>query len=101
MKELDIPPEVLGADDGVEFVRFWVAGGQDHVSLLVGAMGDTEVQQWGMILADISMHVIRGLKQDGSQDSEAVLRAKIEQSYFNRLKKGGDNISGSLLGTRQ
>jgi len=103
MRELEIPQGVFEAEDGVELIRFWVAGGEDHVTLNIGGMGDNdhEAGQWGMILADLSCHIIRGMKQDGSPDSEAVLRTKIEQGYLGRLKAGNANITGSLLGTRQ
>jgi hypothetical protein len=64
-------------------------------------MGDREVVQWGMILADISIHIIRGLIQDGATDSPEVLRAELEKSYLGRLKSKDTDYSGSLLGSRQ
>ena len=103
MRELVIPPAAFEDADSIEFIRFWVAGGQDHVSLHIGGMGehDHEAMQWGMMLADISTHIVRGMVQDGSPDSEEVLRAKIEQGYLTRLKRKDVNFTGSLLGTRQ
>jgi hypothetical protein len=101
MRELVIPPAVFESDDSVEFVRFWIAGGREHISLNIGAMGEHEVKQWGMMLADLSAHIIRGLIQDGATDSESVLRANMEQAYLGRLKRSDGNHTGSLLGTRQ
>ena len=100
MKELVVPTGVLEHDDGVEFVRMWVAGGEDHVSLNIGAMGDREVVQWGMILADISIHIIRGLVQDGATESPEILRAELEKAYLGRLKNKDADYSGCLLGSR-
>jgi hypothetical protein len=101
MKELIIPPAVFESDDSVEFIRLWIADGREHVSLNIGAMGDEEVEQWGMMLADLSIHIIRGLIQDGAAENEATLRANIERAYLGRLKRGNGNHTGSLLGTRQ
>jgi len=101
MRELVIPPAAFEYDDSVEFIRVWIAGGREHISLHVGAMGEDEIEQWGMMLADLSTHIIRGLIQDGASDNEAVLRANIEQAYLARLKRSGVNHTGSLLGTRQ
>ncbi len=80
----------------------WVAGGEDHVSLHVGAMGEREVAQWGMILADISVHVIRALMLDGATDSAEILRHQLEQAYLGRLASRQDgDYSGSLIGSKQ
>ena len=101
MRELDIPPEALSYDDAIKFIRFWVAGGSDHVSLHVGAMGDQELHQWGMMIADITVHVIRALRQDGSIESDERMRASIERGYIDRLKVKGVDYSGSLIVTKQ
>jgi hypothetical protein len=101
MDELRIPDEIEKLDDATEFVRFWIAGGYDYVSLNVGAMGEDDVFQWGMILADISVHIIRALRQDGATASEEELRAQIENGYSTRLKTNGVEYTGVIGGTRQ
>jgi len=101
MGELEIPTGIPELDESDEFLRFWIGGGEDYVSLRVGAMGEHEVQQWGMILADISDHIIRALRQDGNTHSEEELRAEMERAYLERLKDKNRNLSGSMIGSRQ
>jgi hypothetical protein len=101
VRELHIPSGVESSDDAGEFVRFWIADGSDLVALHVGAMGENEPDQWGMILADISIHVVRALQQMGSHASDEELRAQIEKGYLQRLKAKNIAHSGSVLGTRQ
>ncbi len=100
MKDLSIPESISVNDDAVEFVRFWIAGGEDHVVLNIGAMGDREVVQWGMILADISVHIIRGLQQNGSLETADALRSELERAYVGRLKDKDPSYSGQLAGVR-
>jgi hypothetical protein len=99
--ELEIPASLVEAEEADEFIRFWIADGEDHVALRVGAMGDNEVSQWGMILADISVHIIRALRLDGSSKSAEEARAEIERAYLDRLKDKGASYSGSILGAKQ
>jgi Domain of unknown function (DUF5076) len=99
MQELLIPPEALNSDDAQEFIRFWVADGADHVSLHVGAMGDRETMQWGMMIADITVHIVKALRLKGSSLSEDQLRAEIERAYISRLKSEFSDYTGSLLGS--
>lgn len=99
MRELVIPPEVFESDEAGEFIRFWIAGGRPHISLYVGGMDDEEVRQWGMMLADITAHAIRALRQNGSPLSESELLAQIEQGYLSRLKDELVDHSGSLIGS--
>ena len=101
MRELRIPDEIENIDDAEEFLRFWIAGGHDYDALHVGSLGKDEVHQWGMILADISVHVIRALRQDGVTASEEELRTQLEQGYALRLKAKGVEYSGTIGGTRQ
>jgi uncharacterized protein DUF5076 len=106
MRELTIPPELFErdpaaeeADEAVEFVRFWLADGAEHVSLQVGSMGSREVEQWGMMLADLTIHIVRALRLHGEADAEEALRARMERAYLGRLKDADpDHSSGSLLG---
>lgn len=99
--ELEIPSGVDEHENADEFLRFWIAGGEDFVTLRVGAMGDDEVHQWGMILADLSVHIIRALRQDGAASSNDELRAVMEKAYLERLKLKEVGISGSIIGTKQ
>ena len=101
LSELELPASISEATEADEFIRFWIADGEDHVALRVGAMGEHEVSQWGMILADISVHIIHALRLDGSPKSEEAARAEMERAYLERLKDKGASYSGSILGVKQ
>jgi hypothetical protein len=101
VNELDLPVGVEGNDVADEFIRFWIDDNDEYVSLRVGSLGKDEPSQWGMMLADLSLHILNALKQNGSTDSEEALRLQLEQGYVGRLKAKNANISGSLLGTKQ
>ena len=99
MEELVIPVEPDGTEEAKEFIRFWIAGGKEYISLNVGMMGENEAKQWGMMLADLASHVVRALQQDGSLHSDEALLAEIERGYLGRIKSKM-NHTGSLLGSR-
>jgi hypothetical protein len=101
VNELDPPEGVEGNDAADEFIRFWIDDNDEYVSLRVGRLGKDEPGQWGMMLADLSLHIINALKQNGSANREEALRLQIEEGYVGRLKAKNANISGSLLGTKQ
>lgn len=84
--ELEIPVTMDGETVADEFVRFWIADGNDYVSLRIGAFpDDQEAASWGMIAADIAKHAILGLCQaDPSREPEAVA-AEVEQAFRERL----------------
>ena len=105
MRELDIPSSIIerdrDADEAAEFIRFWLADGIEHVSLNIGAMGEQEITQWGMMLADLTVHIINGLKLDGAVQPQGELRYLLEQAYVARLNDAGpDHVTGSLLGAK-
>jgi hypothetical protein len=89
LQPLAPPHTVEEAGEGVELVRFWVSGGVEHVALNVGAMGETEQDQWGMILADLSVHVIKGLQRLDPALRADDARARIEAAYRRRLEMHG------------
>ncbi|HAH09091.1 MAG TPA: hypothetical protein DCL54_02350 [Alphaproteobacteria bacterium] len=95
-QELEIPEAVLDARAGVELLRFWISAGEEHVALNIGAMGEREVEQWGMILADISVHVIAALCQDDTSRNPDDLRAMIERAYRARLESKGISHKGAI-----
>ncbi|MEM9939159.1 MAG: DUF5076 domain-containing protein [Pseudomonadota bacterium] len=100
MKELDVPPEVMLDNDAIEFVRFWVANNEDHVSLFIGAFDppEDEPRMWGYIMADVAKHAVRGMMQDDpGRGTPEELMAQIEAGFFERLKQNPD-LSGMLKG---
>ncbi|HEX4302495.1 MAG TPA: DUF5076 domain-containing protein [Rhizomicrobium sp.] len=100
MNELPVPDGALQSKDADEFIRFWVVEGSEMVSLNVGCFGRDEAGTWGMMIADLSVHIVRALMQKGFAGSEDELRAQIEQGYLGRLSAKGIDHSGSLIGTR-
>jgi hypothetical protein len=82
--ELEIPPTVFEHEDADEFLRFWVAGGDDHVTLRSGVFGESELESWGMILADVARHVVTA-HQDNNRISTETAYAKIAEGYSGRL----------------
>jgi hypothetical protein len=100
MNELPLPVGVVESEDADEFIRFWIADGDELVSLNVGRFGDDEAATWGMIVADLSIHIIRALGQRGAAKSDVELRAEIERGYRGRLEAKGITHSGGLMGTR-
>ncbi len=93
---LEPPPTILEAESGVEFIRFWISGGVEHVALKIGAMGETEASQWGMMLADLSVHVIKGLQHKNPELRADDLRASIEAAYRGRLEMHGTVHEGGF-----
>ena len=100
MNDLDIPPEVAGAREAHEMIRFWVVDGEEAVQLLIGAMGEDEPVQWGSILADIARHAVNAMAQkDPSLDAD-ILQAQIENGFNARLASA-QSVRGTLRGTLQ
>ena len=88
MRELLRPTGIVGHDDATELIRFWLAGGQPHLSLLLGMYEDAEdcdvdeFWAWGNILADIAQHVAHGMQKSHGYDNEDSLRSMTR--YFNQ-----------------
>lgn len=93
---------VAEEEQGFEAVRFWIAGGNDHVALklLLDGQENTDVKVWGKIAADIVKHAVRALKQDDPSQDESVMLALIERTFRERLIEE-TNFSGQLTGKIQ
>jgi Domain of unknown function (DUF5076) len=96
LEELDLPEDVVKADEAFEMLRFWIADQEDAVPMLVGTNGGNEPEMWGSILADISRHCVRAICAEMPDIDESEARARIEASYISRLKDK-DSTSGSIL----
>ena len=104
LRELEIPDGVFEEeDDAVEFIRFWVAGGKDHVTLNIGVFeSKDEARQWGYIIADIAKHAVRGMQQDdASRGSPEQMMGEIQKGYFERLEHEGANLTGQIKADKQ
>lgn len=97
--ELEVPSGVYENDDGVELVRFWASGGDDHVSLNIGIFPkDEEVEIWGAVCADIALHAVRGMQQDDpTRGSAEQMLAQIEMAFAKHLSESSGQ-TGQLKG---
>ncbi|WP_149341446.1 DUF5076 domain-containing protein [Neorhizobium sp. P12A] len=82
MKTLNVPNEVLEMEDADEIVRVWIGEG-DSVVTLDDLFGD-DLEAWGMVIADIAVHIARMKSLDGAVSEIETLKA-IEQGYRGRL----------------
>jgi hypothetical protein len=96
LNELDIPDGVTEAKDATELIRFWVANGEDFVSLRPGVFApEHEPGHWGMIIADIAKHAVRAMTQnDPSLNTEDLFR-EIEDGFMGRLEAVA-NYTGNI-----
>jgi hypothetical protein len=96
LEPLDPPRTIVEAGQGVEMIRLWISGGVEHVALNIGALGETDPKQWGMLLADLSVHVIKGLQHKTPLLRADELRAEIEAAYRARLEMHGTFHEGGF-----
>ncbi|TCR85407.1 DUF5076 domain-containing protein [Rhizobium sp. BK376] len=82
MKTLNVPNEVLEMEDADEIVRVWIGEG-DSVVTLHDLFGD-DLGAWGMVIADIAVHIARMRSLNGAISEIETLKA-IEQGYRGRL----------------
>lgn len=94
LNELEIPPDVIGMEDPDEILRFWIAEGDSFVNLRINSLKD-DLTAWGMIQADIAMHVARAHGQSSGIAQQEVLR-EIEDGYRGRMSEKFE-LSGRLL----
>ncbi|KAA0694449.1 DUF5076 domain-containing protein [Neorhizobium sp. P12A] len=69
-------------EDADEIVRVWIGEG-DSVVTLDDLFGD-DLEAWGMVIADIAVHIARMKSLDGAVSEIETLKA-IEQGYRGRL----------------
>lgn len=93
---------VAEEEQGFEAVRFWIAGGNDHVALKLpgDGLGNIRIEVWGKIAADIVKHAVRALKQDDPSRDESTMLSLIERTFRERLNEE-TNFSGQLTGKIQ
>jgi hypothetical protein len=102
MRELQIPDGVEGDNSATEMVRFWIANGAPHLSLLLGMYQDAEESEvdelwaWGNILSDIAQHVANGLSQSHDFEfTETVER--IAGHFVNAMKERAPGMTGKYV----
>src|SRR5262245_54718921 len=79
MRELQIPDGIESDENATEMIRFWLANGEPHLTLLLGMYEDAEdcevdeLFARGNILSDIAQHVAKGMeKRHGWDYTESV-----------------------------
>lgn len=103
MHELDRPEGIAGDDDAAELVRVWIAHGELHVSMLLGALREefedgtsNEPETWGHLLADLTRHIANGLHQADETPQRRIIK-RIRQEYIDNLADEGHSIEGSIV----
>lgn len=90
LRQLTIPKEVLEGANSQEFIRFWMSGGLDYVTLNIAGFVDNtdEAFMWGSILADIAWHAVNGMQQDDpSRGSRKQMFDDIIDGFEERLEE--------------
>lgn len=103
MRELNVPNGIEGDSDATEMIRFWLANGDVHLSLLLGMYQDAEEDDavdelwaWGNILGDIAQHVANGLAQShGFEFDETVER--IAGHFFTAIRERAPSLTGKYV----
>lgn len=95
-KALNVPHEVAADEAAFEIARVWIGRKKMYVGLSVGRylqLGrKDEPAIWGVILADLSRHVARGLREDFNLDEDATLR-ELRASLDKELNKPTSRIT--------
>lgn len=81
-EELAVPQEVLDIDDAEEVLRAWIGAGDSFVTLR-NVFGD-DASAWGMLMADVAMHVTIMMAGQNSATQSDTLKA-IEDGYRGRM----------------
>ena len=91
--ELTIPEQALSDPKARELARIWAASGQQHVSLRIGLWPDPG--SWGIMLADLVMHITNAYVQDGSPDA-GVVTARILEVFNSEIEQPTDTPVGKV-----
>lgn len=103
MRELLKPAEIYGDDDATEMVRFWLAHGKPHLTLLLGMYEDSgdensadELWAWGNILSDIAQHVANGLSQSHGYNFDESVQL-LARYFISAMKDRSPGLEGSYV----
>lgn len=95
-RSLLVPHSVKGDDAAFEIARVWIGRKKMHVALSVGrylhAGRTDEPAIWGVILADLSRHLARGLWEEFGLDEDETLRL-LRKSLGKELNKPTSRIT--------
>lgn len=79
--DLEVPDAVAGDGNYDEVLRVWIA--QDSVVSLRNIFGP-DAKNWGMVIADIAVHIARMRLEQDDVPMEATFKA-IEGGYLGRM----------------
>lgn len=102
VRELQIPDGIEGDNEATEMVRFWLANGAPHLSLLLGMYQDAEESKvdelwaWGQILSDIAQHVANGLSQSHSFEFNETVE-RIAGHFMVAMKERAPGMTGKYV----
>jgi hypothetical protein len=72
MDAMSIPPAALRDTNSVEIIRVWIAEQRLHSVINIGRYAhegpSKEITAWGVILADLTLHIADALSADGYGD---------------------------------
>jgi hypothetical protein len=93
-RELEVPAAVVEHSEFDEILRVWI--GSDAVVTMQDVFGPN-AHNWGMVLADIGMHIARmRLEQDGIPEIETL--QALEEGYRGRMSEQFNIQHRSLTG---
>lgn len=103
MRELVRPKDIDGDEHATEMVRFWIAHGKPHISLLIGMYEDAkdensvdELWAWGNILSDIAQHVANGLSQSHGYDFDESIKL-LSRHFISAMKTRAPGLEGEYI----
>jgi hypothetical protein len=91
---LEVPPVAAKSRDSLEVARIWVAEGDQHVMLRVGAWEDPAA--WGVLLVDFARHLARGYEQSVGRSPIETL-ARIRAGFDAEWESPTDEPRGELF----
>jgi hypothetical protein len=92
--QLQIPDRTTNDPKAFEIVRVWVAHGEQHVAIRVGAWKKPEA--WGIVLADLAMHLAQAYEQHAGLNRDITLE-QIKTEFAAKLKSATDDPIGYLM----
>ncbi len=93
-RELEVPAEVIEDSEFDEVLRVWI--GSDAVIALQDVFGP-DAHHWGMVLADVGMHIARmRLERDDIPEIETL--QALEDGYRGRMSEQFNIQHRSLTG---
>ena len=92
--DLDVPDEIAGDAAFDEVLRVWIA--EDSIVALRNVFG-ADSRNWGMVIADIAVHLARMRLEHGDVPMEETFKA-IEGGYLGRMSDYHNLRYSSLAG---